>query len=192
MAASVNPGIFLCLLWIIFQPGGARAEPAIPPAYQEAGLQAGVPPVVLFAIALQESGINFRGRHVPWPWSLNIAGRAHRFSSRRESCRKLQDALRTVPATRVDAGLGQINFGYHRHRVKHPCHLLDPYRNLRIAATILREQHTPGQPWLQAVGRYHRPAGGAPAARYRHRVSQHLSQLNKGQHYVTVSRGPSP
>jgi len=49
--------------------------------------------------------------------------------------------------------------------------------HLRIAADILKEQHTPGEDWLLAVGRYHRPAGGAPAARYRRSVSQYLQRV---------------
>ncbi|EPM4778246.1 TPA: lytic transglycosylase domain-containing protein, partial [Pseudomonas aeruginosa] len=37
----------------------------------------------------------------------------------------------------------------------------------------------PGRPvdWIQVAGRYHRPAGGAPAAKYRRTVSRHLSQV---------------
>ncbi|MBD3697620.1 hypothetical protein IE981_14840 [Klebsiella pneumoniae] len=59
-------------------------------------------------------------------------------------------------------GAGSDQLGYQKHRYSHPCDLLDPYRNLAIAAEILREQHTPGEDWLLAIGRYHRPAGGAP------------------------------
>ena len=84
---------------------------------------------------------------------------------------------RRTPATRIDAGLGQINLGYHPQRYAQPCDLLDPYRNLAIAAEILREQHTPGEDWLLAIGRYHRPAGGEPAARYRRSVSRHLARV---------------
>src|SRR3546814_14127806 len=84
---------------------------------------------------------------------------------------------RKVPAVALEerAGLGQVNLGYHAHRYTQPCELLDPYRNLAVAAEILREQHTPGEDWLLAIGRYHRPAGGAPAARYRRSLHQHLT-----------------
>ena len=85
--------------------------------------------------------------------------------------------MREVQPTRIDAGLGQVNLGYHRQRYSRPCDLLDPYRNLDIAAQILREQHTLGEDWIVAIGRYHRPAGGAPAARYRRSVSQHLDRV---------------
>lgn len=35
----------------------------------------------------------------------------------------------------------------------------------------------PGEDWLLAIGRYHRPAGGAPAARYRRSVHRHLTRV---------------
>jgi integrating conjugative element protein (TIGR03765 family) len=89
----------------------------------------------------------------------------------------MRRALARTPANRIDAGLGQVNLGYHAHRYEHPCDLLDPYRNLAIAAEILQEQHTPGEDWLVAIGRYHRPAGGAPAARYRRSVHRHLTRV---------------
>lgn len=148
-----------------------------PPAYQLAATQAQVPPNLLYAVALQESGRAINGRLVPWPWTLNVAGQSRRYSTRREACADLRLVLQVTPATRVDIGLGQLNAGYQRHRVRQPCELLEPYRNLRLAATILREQYNPDQSWLMAAGRYHRPAGGAPAVRYRQRVGQHLARL---------------
>ncbi|MGK8436759.1 lytic transglycosylase domain-containing protein [Ectopseudomonas hydrolytica] len=155
----------------------AQAQEVPPPAYQVAAQRAGIPSTVLYAVALQESGARLNGRLIPWPWTLNVAGEARRFASSDEACANLQRALRDVPPTRVDVGLGQINLGYQRHRYRHACDVLDPYRNLGFAAEILREQHTPGDDWLLAIGRYHRPAGGAPAARYRTSVSRHLAQV---------------
>ena len=63
---------------------------------------------------------------------------------------------------------------------------------LAIAATILREHHTPGEEWLLAIGRYHRPAGGAPAARYRHSVHRHLERVHGSPALVGASRIPPP
>ena len=152
----------------------AAAYDVPPPAYQLAAYEAGVPSSVLFAIALEESGIRLRGRLIPWPWTLNIAGAPYRYPTLSAACTALQHALASVPATRIDAGLGQVNLGYQMRRYAQPCELLDPYRNLAIAATILSELHTPGDDWLVAIGKYHRPAGGDKAARYRSSVRQHL------------------
>ena len=164
----------------------AHAQEVPPPAYQLAAQRTGIPSTVLYAVALQESGIRRSGRIVPWPWSLNIAGESRRFTTRAEACAGLQQAMRSTPHTRIDAGLGQINLGYQKHRFTSPCELLDPYRNLAIAADILREQHTPGEDWLRAIGRYHRPAGGEPAARYRRSVSQHLSRVQATRPAITA------
>jgi len=153
----------------------AREVP--PPAYQLAAHRADVPAAVLYAVALQESGAMLRGRLIPWPWTLNVAGSPQRYATRAAACAGLHRALAHTPANRIDAGLGQVNLGYHTHRYTQPCELLDPYRNLAIAAEILREQHTPGEDWLLAIGRYHRPAGGAPAARYRRSVHRHLTRV---------------
>jgi soluble lytic murein transglycosylase-like protein len=154
--------------------GSALAQELPPPAYQIAAAQSGVPSSVLYAVALQESGTRLRGRLLPWPWTLNVAGTPQRHATRVDACLALRSALRNTPAERIDVGLGQVNAGYHAHRVPQPCALLDPYRNLGIAANILHEQHRPGEDWLVAVGRYHRPAGGPPAARYRGAVQRHL------------------
>lgn len=169
----------------------AHTQELPPPAYQLAAQQAGVPSPVLYAIALQESGAKLRGRLIPWPWTLNVAGQSERYTTRTEACAGLRRALNRVPASRIDAGLGQVNLGYQAHRYSVPCDLLDPYRNLAIAADILREQHAPGENWLLAIGRYHRPAGGTAADRYRRSVHQHLTRvLGPGVSLSTMS--PSP
>lgn len=194
MAASMSlcRASALCLLCLVVWAAPVQAREIPPPAYQLAAQDAGIPSAVLFAVALQESGVNLRGRHIPWPWTLNVAGQARRFQTREAACANLRRALREVPATRIDAGLGQINVGYQAHRFDQPCDLLDPYRNLAIAAAILREHHTPGDDWLLAIGRYHRPAGGAPAARYRSSVHQHLARVQGSPAPAVASRRNPP
>lgn len=172
--------------------GAVRAGEIPPPAYQLAAQRAGIPSTVLYAVALQESGARMAGSLVPWPWTLNVAGTAQRYATRSEACTGLHQALKHTPATRIDAGLGQINLGYHPQRYAQPCDLLDPYHNLAIAAEILREQHVEGEDWLLAIGRYHRPAGGAPAARYRHSVSQHLARVLGEPRLATSARRNLP
>ncbi len=186
IVVSVSWRLRALLLMIGLYVGAVHAQEIPPPAYQLAAQRAGIPSTVLYAVALQESGIRRSGRVVPWPWSLNVAGQSRRFATRAEACTGLQQAMRSIPHTRIDAGLGQINLGYQKHRFTSPCELLDPYRNLAIAADILREQHTPGEDWLQAIGRYHRPAGGEPAARYRHSVSRHLARVQGTRPAVTA------
>ena len=170
----------------------ASAQERPPAAYQAAASAERIPAIVLFAVALQESGMNRGGRLIPWPWTLNVAGQAYRFQTRRQACAALMVALGQWPRVRIDVGLGQINVGYHGHRVEQPCDLLEPYRNLAICASLLREHHREGDDWLVAVGRYHRPAGGAPAGRYRQRVEQHLARLGAAGRRLSFASGGRP
>lgn len=161
-----------------------------PPAYQLAAHAAGVPSPVLYAIALQESGTRIRGQLRPWPWTLNVDGKPLRYRTYQAACDGLTEAMRRVPSRRIDVGLGQINIGHQAHRGVAPCDLLDPYRNLALAATILREQYTPGENWILAIGRYHRPVGGAPAARYRRDVQRHLNRVLASERPLSPMRRP--
>lgn len=177
--------IVACIfLWSVQSP----AAEIPPPAYQLAAHAAGVPSPVLYAIALQESGIQIRGQLRPWPWTLNVAGKPLRYRSYQAACAGLTEAMHHVPSRQIDVGLGQINVGHQAHRGVAPCDLLDPYRNLALAATILREQYRPREDWLHAIGRYHRPVGGAPAARYRRDVQRHLNRVLGPAYPITIIR----
>lgn len=163
-----------CLLAL---PATASSPPL---AYQWATQGTEVPAAVLYALALQESGAWLRGRRVPWPWTLNVAGEGQRFADRRSACRALLLALDDVGAKRVDAGLGQINLGWNGQHFSHPCQALDPYHNLSVAARLLRAHKEPGIDWVTTAGRYHRPLGGTPAERYRRAFARHLARVSPG------------
>jgi len=170
--------LFLLLLYSLgIGAQNAKAQEIPPPAYQIAAAYAEIPVAVLYAIALQESGRSVNGKHRPWPWTLNISGQGYYFDTQEAACTRLTAALKTTSSKRIDVGLGQINVGYHSHRVGQPCDLLNPYVNLALAGQILAEQHRPGQDWLITMGKYHSPANGAAAARYRVAVQRHYARL---------------
>jgi len=173
MATPQLSGVALMLAMLAAQ---AQAQELPPPAYQLAAHDADIPSTVLFAIARQESGLRVRGRLLPWPWTLNIAGNPYRFATRQAACHALLQALARHDVKRIDVGLGQINLGYHGQRFSSPCEALDPYRNLAVTATLLQEHHAATGDWVLAAGRYHRPAGGKPAARYRAGFSRQLER----------------
>jgi hypothetical protein len=54
----------------------------VPPAYEIAVRGSRVPAALLYAVALQESGMRWSGRFVPWPWTLNVAGTPYRLLNR--------------------------------------------------------------------------------------------------------------
>ena len=63
-----------------------------------------------------------------------------------------------LAAAAVDVGLMQVNLRWHGHRIASPEELLEPERNLEIAAGILSEAlaTAPGDLEL-GIGRYHSP-----------------------------------
>ncbi|MFJ5299209.1 lytic transglycosylase domain-containing protein [Pseudomonas sp. NPDC088368] len=167
------------LFALLVMPYALAAE-LPPPAYQLAAYSAGIPSEVLYSVALQESGTYLRGHKgqlVPWPWTLNVAGASYRFATRADACSALLIAIAEVGPKRVDSGLGQINIGWNGHRFNDPCDSLNPYKNLSVASQILAEQHSAGGDWFAAAGRYHHPAGGVAAARYRKLFAKHLSRV---------------
>uniref|UniRef100_UPI001F15075F transglycosylase SLT domain-containing protein n=1 Tax=Pseudomonas viridiflava TaxID=33069 RepID=UPI001F15075F len=116
-----------------------------------------------------------------------VAGTTYRFATRADACTALLIALTQAGPKRVDVGLGQVNMGWNGHRFKssNPCDALNPYKNLDVAAQILAELRGLGGDWITVAGRYHRPAGGAPAANYRKAFAKHLSRVTGIQMLVT-------
>jgi len=149
----------------------------IPSAYHVAARQEGVPPAVLYALALTESGVRLKQGVRPWPWTLNIAGKSYYFRNKQAACAAITQAVATQGRKRVDVGLGQINLGWHAGLFERPCDALQPQRNLRHAARLLRSHFEHSGDWLIAAARYHRPAGGLSAERYRKRFTRQLARV---------------
>lgn len=155
----------------------AQASETPPPAYVLAAYTAGIPSPVLFSVALQESGMMIRGRVLPWPWTLNVAGASYRFANRGAACTALIIAVHEAGFKHVDAGLAQVNMGWNGYRFDSICEALDPYKNLAVAATILKEQFATYGDWTEAAGRYHHPAGGEATSQYSKAFEKHLQRV---------------
>lgn len=149
-----------------------------PPAYLVAAHKARTPPELLYALAMQESNAPLLSGYLPWPWTLNVDGQSLRFHTRDGACTAIKQALISHGPYKVDIGLTQQNWGFvGKDWFKHPCAALNPYDNLNAAATQLRQYYEQTGDWITAAGKYHRPAGGAPARRYRAAIRKRLQQL---------------
>lgn len=160
----------------------------IPFAFIDAAVLHQVPPALLFAVALTESA-DYRHEFVSkeagrraWPWTINVAGNGYRYASREEACIALVAKLKTTRV--IDVGITQINIRWNPHLfnaggrfANHPCDAFDPYANLEEAARLLRQHYLVTGDWLQAAGRYHRPAGGDHARRYMNAVSREIQRI---------------
>lgn len=131
----------------------AAGRPApLPPGYQAMARRAGVPPLVLYGVALQESKLLFGSHALPYPWTLCVAGEPRRFASRVAA---VADLRRTVGAgiRNVDCGSMQVNWRWHADKLGSFERALDPYPNLAVGAFILRSLYVGD--WFAAVGQYH-------------------------------------
>lgn len=125
-----------------------------PTAYVLTARQFGVPPWLMYGVALQESQLAFGRAVVPYPWTLCVRGRGERHASYRE----VRDALaRYLQAgvTNVDCGAMQVNWHWHSDKLQNVDRALDPYPNLAAGAAILRGHFQATGQWRTAVGLYH-------------------------------------
>tara|TARA_R110002072_G_scaffold209067_9_gene366544 strand:- start:493 stop:1062 length:570 start_codon:yes stop_codon:yes gene_type:complete len=150
----------------------------IPAGYVQVANRYDIPPVLLYAVALTESGQSSLsdGRFRPWPWTLNINGEGHYFPSRQAAWQALQLSV-DVANNSVDIGLMQISWRYHHSALGSAWQALDPYHNLKVAAAILRDCQKENTSWADRVGCYHAPNDSARGIRYARRVKANWEQL---------------
>lgn len=134
------------------------------------GLDRGIDPYLLYAVALVESARVSGNVAAPWPWALNHSGRTFYPGNPQAAIDQVRDAL-SAGKRAIDVGLMQVNLRWHRHRVRRPEDLVDPLTNLQVGADILAEAigSSPGDLVL-GVGRYHAWHDRAAAYRYGRKV----------------------
>jgi soluble lytic murein transglycosylase-like protein len=150
----------------IFYVLGVKAQ--VPHFYEIVAKEKNVPSELFFAIALQESGKNFKGKRIPWPWTLNICGKGVYFDSKEEAVHFLGLAIEAECS--VDVGLMQIHWQTHHKKFKSYSQALEPIINMRAGATILLNQYKRSGDWYIATGRYHSPNNKRLAENYRKKV----------------------
>ena len=159
----------------LMQSVAVAALEEIPTAYLIVAKSYQVPADILYAMALAESGTQYGGDQIPWPWALNIDGQSVFCESQQEAVRRVHQAIGNQQS--VDIGLMQVNWRWHKQRFTTIDESLVPVRNLSAGAVILYEQFEQTNDWWEAVGRYHDPGQDAEslnsAQRYRGRVKQY-------------------
>lgn len=157
---------------LIMLANPASAQP-VDPLYDEVAAYVGVPAPLLYAMSKAESGLLRGGTFAPWPWTLNVAGKAQRFEDRQSMFEGLMAALGTGEMM-IDVGPMQVNWYWQFGELGSPWRITDPAVNIKIAAQILKTHYQRSGDWWEAVGRYHRPADGPRdrliAEKYRQRV----------------------
>lgn len=139
----------------------APVKAQIPAIYQKVAQFCDVPPKLLYAVALGESGRKVGGHWTAWPWTLNVDGKGFYFSSRE----KLFDALmKAITESRsVDVGPMQLNWHWKFEWLPSPWLATEPVFNIGTGCRIIRAHYdaNPKAGWFEAAGRYHREANRA-------------------------------
>lgn len=148
----------------------------VPDGYVSIARQSAIPPVILFSVALQESEMMFGGKQIlPWPWTLNVKGMPYRYPTRIAAETALKSFL-NGKTTLVDIGLMQVCWHYFGDRLRSPDLALEPYWNLRVGASILRDHFLETANWFVAIGRYHSPGDPNRANNYANSVMARIAR----------------
>ena len=154
---------------------------AVESVYDDVAAYVGVPTSILYAMSQAESGQLRGGLFAPWPWTLNIAGKAHRYATRQAMFEGLMAALGTGEMM-IDVGPMQINWYWQYPAMGSPWRITDPAVNIKLGAQILKTHYNRSGDWWDAVGRYHRPADSPQdrliADKYRQRVRHFYNKAN--------------
>lgn len=155
----------------------ARVRPApLPPGYVAMARRFAVPPMVLYGVALQESAMLFGPWTLPWPWTLNVQRVPKRYATYSDSVAAMRNFIASG-IRNVDAGLMQVNWGFHSDKLIDPARALDPYPNIAVGAQILRGHFDATGDWYRAVGRYHSPGNASRADAYAAAVFRRIAHV---------------
>ncbi len=114
-----------------------------------------LPSRLLSAIGIVESGRrDVPGGPVPWPWTINAAGRGYLFSSKEEAL-GLVRAMQALGVRLIDVGCFQVDLFYHSYAFSSLEEAFDPETNARAAARILTQNRMSSVSWEMAIALYH-------------------------------------
>lgn len=168
----VSP-VALALAWAVAAcaPAGAVAIPTsaiCAAAGAAAARAAGLPPNMLLAVGVVESGRadRFTGRAMPWPWTVNVDGAGSFFDNEADAA-SFARLAQSSGAGDVDVGCFQVSLRYHPEAFASLDQAFDPVGNANFAAGYLVRLKARTGSWGAAIAAYHSaaPALGLPYQR---------------------------
>jgi hypothetical protein len=108
-------------------------------------IEEGLPPLLLSAITFIESS--------DMPWVIGVKGASHRFNTKKGALAKIKE-LRAQRQKNFDIGCMQINHFFHKDKFQSDEDMLNPVRNIRFAAQLLKELKAETGSWEKAVSYY--------------------------------------
>lgn len=167
--------VLLCLLGFLLTPTvglavSERTAARCDAAARSAAADIGVPLDVMLAVTRAETGRTTDGRFQPWPWTVNMAGQGHWFSTRQDAYDYVLTQF-NAGLRNFDIGCFQINHRWHADGFASLEAMFDPQQNALYAARFLRRLHSETGDWPLAIGAYHSRTPKY-AKRYRARVDR--------------------
>jgi Transglycosylase SLT domain len=139
-------------VWATPAPAPSLCQGAI--ASAERGTQ--IPPKLLQAVGLVESGRrdSGTGATAPWPWTINAEGEGHFYASKAEAVAAVR-ALQARGVRSIDVGCLQVNLMYHPDAFASLEQAFDPQANAGYAARFLMQLRQQTGTWPAAAAAYH-------------------------------------
>ena len=124
--------------------------------YDRVGQQYGIHPALLYALTLAESatGTGDRISIQPWPYTIRTTKGPELFTTQEAAIARLGELLDVEKHPNIDIGLAQINYYWHHQKISNIAELMDPEKNLIIAAEILNEGCKSANSLKQCIARY--------------------------------------
>lgn len=158
-------------------------------AAELAAQNSNAPLEVLQAISRVETGRNFQGEMVPWPWTVNFAGKGYWFETQYQA----SDFAHTLLARgedNFDLGCFQINQHWHGDKFATLADALSPETNAMVAAEFLQALYDSSGDWGVAVASYHSKTetyGQKYLAKVEAILQDRRSQSNSEQSYSAIA-----
>lgn len=128
------------------------------PQYEK---QYDIPKHLLSAISSTESGRYHNDLQImiPWPWTINAAGKGYFFDSKAEAIAAVKK-LQKQGVQSIDVGCMQVNLYHHPDAFASLEEAFEPHKNIEYAAGFLRRLYQEKGSWKQAAADYHSKTPG--------------------------------
>lgn len=130
-------------------------------------IEEGLPPLLLSAITFIESS--------DMPWVIGTPTASHRFNTKKSAVAKIKE-LRAKGQKNFDVGCMQINHFFHKDKFQSDEDMMNPVRNIRFAAQLLKELKTETGSWEKAIA-YYNSRDLRYSTPYANKVNQHWSKI---------------
>lgn len=127
----------------------------------------GLPPLLLSAVTFIESS--------DMPWVIGAEGASHRYYTKQSALEKIKE-LKALGKKNFDIGCMQINYFFHKDKFQSEEDMLNPVRNIRYAAKLLKQLKDETGSWEKAVA-YYNSRDLRYSAAYTNKVYNHWHKI---------------